>query len=113
MAVKSIKKGIKNKGLSLIHMVYPCPTNFGSRELGTRNAVTMNNWIKDQAAPMGKEKENTVWSTGIYHDASNSRPEFQEVINKSTEKIRRVLFFSLTSSILWFEEQCLQVFTSI
>ena len=88
-AVKSIKKGLQNKGLSLIHMVYPCPTNFGSRELGTRNAVTMNNWIKDQAAPMGKEKENTVWATGIYHDASNSRPDFQEVINKSTEKIRR------------------------
>jgi 2-oxoglutarate ferredoxin oxidoreductase subunit beta len=88
-AVKSIKKGIKNRGLSLIHMVYPCPTNFGSRELGTRNAVTMNNWIKDQAAPMGKEKDNTVWSTGIYHDASNSRPEFQELINKSTEKIRK------------------------
>jgi 2-oxoglutarate ferredoxin oxidoreductase subunit beta len=90
-AVKSIKKGIENKGLSLIHMVFPCPTNFGSRELGTRNAVTMNNWIKDQAAPMGKEKDNTVWSTGIYHDASNSRPDFQEVINKSTEKIRRGL----------------------
>lgn len=88
-AVKSIKKGIENRGLSLIHMVFPCPTNFGSRELGTRNAVTMNNWIKDQAAPMGKEKDNTVWSTGIYHDASNSRPEFQEVINKSTEKIRK------------------------
>lgn len=88
-AVKSIKMGLQNKGLSLIHMVYPCPTNFGSRELGTRNAVTMNNWIKDQAAPMGKEKENTVWATGIYHDASNSRPDFQEVINKSTEKIRR------------------------
>ena len=88
-AVKSIKKGIENRGLSLIHMVFPCPTNFGSRELGTRNAVTMNNWIKDQAAPMGKEKDNTVWSTGIYHDASNSRPDFQEVINKSTEKIRK------------------------
>ncbi len=88
-AVKSIKKGIENRGLSLIHMVFPCPTNFGSRELGTRNAVTMNNWITDQAAPMGKEKDNTVWSTGIYHDASNSRPDFQEVINKSTEKIRK------------------------
>jgi len=90
-AVKSIKKGIQNKGLSLIHMVYPCPTNFGSRELGTRNAVTMNNWIKDKAAPMGKEKDSTVWATGIYYDASNSRPEFQEDILRSTEKIRRGL----------------------
>lgn len=90
-AVKSIKKGIQNRGLSIIQMIYPCPTNFGSRELGTRDAVTMNNWIKDQAAPMGKEKANTTWSTGIYHDASNSRPEFQEVINISTEKIRRGL----------------------
>jgi 2-oxoglutarate ferredoxin oxidoreductase subunit beta len=90
-AVKSIKKGIENRGLSIIQMVYPCPTNFGSRELGTRNAVTMNNWIKDQAAPMGKEKENTVWATGIYYDASNSRPEFQEVIIQSNEQIRRGL----------------------
>lgn len=89
--VTSIKKGIENKGLSLIHIIYPCPTNFGSRELGTRKAVTMKNWIKDQAAPMGKEKENTVWATGIYHDASNSRPEFQEAINKSTENIRKGL----------------------
>jgi len=88
-AVDSIKKGIQNNGFSLIHIVYPCPTNFGSRELGTRDQVTMYNWIKDKAAPMGEENEETVWATGIYYDASNSRAEFSEDIHRNIEKIRR------------------------
>ncbi|KKL19321.1 hypothetical protein LCGC14_2466640 [marine sediment metagenome] len=90
-AVESIKKGIENRGLSLIHMVFPCPTNFGSRELGTRNPIVMNNWIKNQSAPMGQEKENTVWATGVYYDASNSRPEFSEEMNRNNERIRRTV----------------------
>lgn len=88
-AVESIKKGIENKGFSLIHMIYPCPTNFGSRELGTRDTVKMYNWIKEKAAPLGEEKKDTVWATGIYYDASNSRPEFSESIHRNVEKIRR------------------------
>lgn len=88
-AVESIKRGIQNRGLSLIHMVYPCPTNFGSRELGTRDTLQMYKWIESKAAPLGKEKEDTVWATGVCHDASNSRPEFSESIHKNIEKIRR------------------------
>ncbi len=88
-AVESIKKGIQNRGFSLIHMVYPCPTNFGSRELGTRNPLSIYRWIESKAAPLGEEKEDTVWATGVYYDASNSRPEFSENIRKNIEKIRR------------------------
>lgn len=88
-AVESIKKGIQNRGLSLIHMAYPCPTNFGSRELGTRNTLKMYEWIASRAAPIGEEKEDTVWATGIYHDESNSRPEFSESIRRNIDQIRR------------------------
>ncbi|GBE02616.1 2-oxoglutarate oxidoreductase subunit KorB [bacterium BMS3Bbin06] len=90
-AVESIKQGIHNRGFSLIHMVFPCPTNFGSRELGTRNTLKIYNWIERQAAPLGEEKDNTVWATGVYHDASNSRPEFSEHIHEKIEKIRRTV----------------------
>ncbi len=87
-AVESIKKGIQNRGLSLIHMVFPCPTNFGSRELGTRDAVTLNNWINEKAAPLGEENPETLWATGVFFDASNSRPEFSESIRRNVETIR-------------------------
>ena len=88
-AVESVKKGIRNRGFSLIHMPYPCPTNFASRELGSRNQVNIYRWIKSHAAPLGKEKVDTIWATGVWHDASNSRPEFSQLVRDSVEKIRR------------------------
>jgi pyruvate/2-oxoacid:ferredoxin oxidoreductase beta subunit len=56
-AVETVKKAILNKGFSLVHMPYPCPTNFASRELGSRNQVNIYRWIKDRAAPWGKKKK--------------------------------------------------------
>ena len=88
-AVETMKKAILNKGFSLVHMPYPCPTNFGSTELGSRNQVNIYRWFKEHAAPLGQEKENTFWACGIWHDASNSRPEFQELVHETVEKIRR------------------------
>jgi 2-oxoglutarate ferredoxin oxidoreductase subunit beta len=88
-AVESIKKGIENPGFSLVHMPYPCPTNFGARELGSRTPVNTLRYILDRAAPMGEENENTVWSTGVWLDESGSRPEFAEHIWSSVEKIKR------------------------
>jgi 2-oxoglutarate ferredoxin oxidoreductase subunit beta len=88
-AVETIKKAIGNIGFSLVHMPYPCPTNFGSRELGSRNQVNIYRWIQDHAAPLGQEKEDTFWATGIWLDNSNSRPEFHEFIWETVEKIRR------------------------
>jgi len=88
-AVESVKRGIQNRGFSLIHMPYPCPTNFASRELGSRNQVNIYRWIKSHAAPLGKEKADTIWATGVWHDAINSRPEFSQLVRDSVEKIRR------------------------
>lgn len=88
-AVESVKKAIQNPGFSLVHMPYPCPTNFAARELGSRNAVNIYNWIKKQAAPLGEEKPDTVWATGVWHDTSGSRPEFGDHIWSTVNKIRR------------------------
>ena len=89
IAVESVKKGILNKGFSLIHMPYPCPTNFGARHLGTRKPPDIYRWILSHTAPRGSEKEDTFWATGIWHDASNSRPEHSQLIHEMTERIRR------------------------
>lgn len=88
-AVETVKQAILNRGFSLVHMPYPCPTNFGSRELGSRNQVNIYRWIKERAAPLGQEKKDTIWATGIWHDASNSRPEFSQLVHETVEKIRR------------------------
>ena len=88
-AVESMKKAILNKGFSLVHMPYPCPTNFAARELGSRDQVNIYRWIKAHAASLGLEQNDTIWSTGIWLDASNSRPEFHEFIWEAVDKIRR------------------------
>ena len=88
-AVESIKKAILNRGFSLVHMPYPCPTNFASRHLGSRNQVDIYRWIKERSAPLGQEKPETLWATGIWHDASNTRTEFSELIWNTVDKIRR------------------------
>lgn len=87
--VETVKKAIRNTGFSLVHMPYPCPTNFGSRELGSRNQVNMYRWIEKHAAPLGQEKADTIWATGIWHDASHTRPEFSQWVHEAVEKIRR------------------------
>jgi 2-oxoglutarate ferredoxin oxidoreductase subunit beta len=87
--VKSLKKAVQNNGFSLVHTVFPCTTNFAKNALGSRNAVNIFRWVKDHAAPMGEEKHNTLWRTGIYHDASNSRPEFSAALRDSVAEIQR------------------------
>jgi 2-oxoglutarate ferredoxin oxidoreductase subunit beta len=86
--VESLKKAVQNNGFSLVHTVFPCTTNYAKNALGSRNAVNIFNWIRDHAAPMGEETEDTIWSTGIYYDASNSRPEFSELMRQKTQEIQ-------------------------
>lgn len=86
--VETTKKALGNNGFSLVHVVYPCTTNFGKNALGSRNAVNILRWIRDHAAKMGEEKEDTLWRTGIYHDASNSRPEFSQAMREKTAEIQ-------------------------
>lgn len=85
--VETTKKALRNDGLSLVHVVFPCPTNFGKNALGSRKPTAMFNWIKDHAAPMGEEKEDTIWGTGILHDASNTRPEFSRMMREKVAEI--------------------------
>lgn len=89
--VKTLKKALQNDGFSLVHCVFPCITNFGKNALGSRNTVSMFNWIKNHAAPLGKADDNPdiFWRTGIYHDASNSRPEFAQAMRDRTAEIQR------------------------
>ena len=89
--VDTCKKALLNNGFSLVHCVFPCITNFGKNALGSRNAVNMFNWIKNQAAPLGEQEDNPeiFWRTGIYHDASNSRTEFSQSVREQTAEIQR------------------------
>jgi 2-oxoglutarate ferredoxin oxidoreductase subunit beta len=87
--VESCKKALQNNGFSLVHCVFPCITNFGKNALGSRNTVNMFNWIKNRAAPLGEEKEDTIWRTGIYHDVSNTRPEFSQMMRDKVSEIQR------------------------
>ena len=41
-AVESMKQAVENKGFSLVHVIYPCVTNFGGRALGTRRSLGLN-----------------------------------------------------------------------
>ena len=87
-AVKTVKKAILNKGFSLVHMPYPCPTNFAARELGSRSQVNIFRWIKEHSAPLGQERPETIWATGIWHDARGSRPEFSQLVWGAVDKIK-------------------------
>ncbi len=88
IAVESIKKAIENPGFSLVHMPYPCPTNYGAREIGNRVPVNSWRYIMERTKPLGQEDEKTVWATGIWLDESGSRPEFGEHIWANVNKIK-------------------------
>jgi 2-oxoglutarate ferredoxin oxidoreductase subunit beta len=87
--VETLRKALRNDGLSLVHVVFPCTTNFGKNALGSRNPVNIFRWIKSHATPLGEENEDTIWRTGIYHDARNSRPEFSQMMREKVAEIQR------------------------
>jgi 2-oxoglutarate ferredoxin oxidoreductase subunit beta len=87
--VESCRKALQNDGFSLIHVPYPCTTNFANNALGSRNAVNIFRWIRDHSAPLGQEKEDTIWATGVYHDQSNKREEFSKVVWGKVNEIQR------------------------
>jgi 2-oxoglutarate ferredoxin oxidoreductase subunit beta len=88
--VQSMKRAIQNKGFSLVHVVYPCITNYANTALGSRNAVTMFRWIIDHSCRMDEEqKKDTIWRTGVYHDTSNSRLDFATLMKNKLEEIQR------------------------
>jgi 2-oxoglutarate ferredoxin oxidoreductase subunit beta len=78
-----------NRGFSLVHMPHPCVTNFAMKHLGSRVPVEIFRWFKKHTVPLGQETPETIWAIGIWLDASNSRPEFSELVWGATDKIRR------------------------
>jgi len=90
--VDTMKRALQNKGFSLIHVVFPCITNFASTALGTRDTITIFRWIKDHSSRLDEEpKEDTIWRTGICHDASNSRLDFATLVRNKKNEIQRRL----------------------
>jgi 2-oxoglutarate ferredoxin oxidoreductase subunit beta len=87
--VESLTKALQNDGLSLVHVVFPCTTNFGKNALGSRKPIDIFNWIKNRSAPMGEETEDTIWKTGILHDASNTRPEYSQMMRDKIAEIQK------------------------
>jgi 2-oxoglutarate ferredoxin oxidoreductase subunit beta len=89
--VESAKKALQNKGLSLIHVIYPCVTNFSDRALGTRNPKAMQTWIKEHTYRLHDQvpQGEISFRTGIYLDASNTRQEFADRLFEFTRNIQR------------------------
>jgi len=88
--VETFKKALKNRGFSLVHVIFPCITNFANTHLGVRDTVKMFNWIREHAKRLDEEPdENTIWRTGIYYDASNTRIEFSRLMRENLLRIQR------------------------
>jgi 2-oxoglutarate ferredoxin oxidoreductase subunit beta len=89
--VESAKKALLNKGMSLIHVIYPCVTNFSDRALGTRNPKAMQAWIKEHTYRLhDKVPDGEIsFRTGIYLDASNTRQEFADRLFEFTRNVQR------------------------
>lgn len=90
--VESMRQALQNKGFSLVHVIYPCPTNFANQALGTRDQIKIFRWIKAHACRLDeKPKEDTIWRTGVYHDESNSRRDFATVLRNKLQELQRRL----------------------
>ncbi len=88
--VDSMRRALLNKGFSLVHVIFPCVTNFASSALGSRDPIKIFRWIKDRACPLDQEpNDDTIWRTGVYHDASNSRLDFATAIQEKTKELQR------------------------
>jgi len=89
-AVESIKQAIEVKGFSLVHIVYPCVTNFGGKALGSRKPVSFYRWMQERTNPSPEKKiEGISFKTGIYHKTLESRPEFSEQMRNFTETVQK------------------------
>jgi len=79
--INSIKKGIQNKGFSMIEIISQCPTQYGRRnKLGDANE--MMEWLRDnsvtkaKAEKMSHEELKGKFIVGELHSATG--PEFSE-----------------------------------
>ena len=89
-AVESLKRAIQNRGFSLVHMPFPCITNFAGRALGTRKPVEVYRWFKEHTGTRAAGRPgDIVFQTGVFFDASNSRPEYSELVRNNVAAVQR------------------------
>ncbi|MFH1486157.1 MAG: thiamine pyrophosphate-dependent enzyme [Chloroflexota bacterium] len=89
-AVDAIGKAILNKGFSLVHMPFPCVTNFAERALGTRNPVEVYRWFKEHTSRLyDQESSEMLFRTGVYYDGSSRRPEFACELRRRVAEVQR------------------------
>ena len=89
-AVESIKKAIGNKGFSLVHIIYPCITNFGGAALRTRDPEKVYEWFSKLTRPAGENigEDEFAFHTGVFYDNSNGKSEHSEGIRGLTDRVR-------------------------
>lgn len=89
-AVESIKQAINTKGFSLVHIVYPCVTNFAGKALGSRKPVVAYRWLQERSNPAPDAAvEGITFHTGVYYQAAESRPEFATELRRLTADVQR------------------------
>lgn len=89
-AVESIKQAIQFKGFSLVHVVYPCITNFAGKALGSRKPVVAYRWLTERTNPEPAAAiDGITFQTGIYYQAAAGRPEFSEQMRNFTAAVRK------------------------
>ncbi|HWR31192.1 MAG TPA: thiamine pyrophosphate-dependent enzyme [Negativicutes bacterium] len=87
-AVESIKQAIRFKGFSLVHIIYPCVTNYFSKALGTRDPEVACRWLTERTNPK-TEIEGLTIKTGIYPVTDGNRLEFSEQMQQITQAVQR------------------------
>ncbi|WP_456472328.1 2-oxoacid:ferredoxin oxidoreductase subunit beta [Methanocaldococcus sp.] len=85
--VRSIKKGIKKKGLAFIEVVSQCYTYFGRLNKFKSN-VDLLNWIKNNSIPINKAKnmENLEGKIIVGEFLDIEKPEYTEEVYKLIER---------------------------
>lgn len=88
--VKIVKMALANDGFSFVHIRFPCVQNFGASALGSRDPLYNMEWIHDHTKGRTDDGEKTdfAWTTGIKHDASNSRPEYSKILRDLNTRVR-------------------------
>ena len=88
--VASIKKALQFKGFSLVHIIYPCITNFAGKALGSRKPVVAYRWLEERTNPKPEDNLTGItFKTGIYYEAEQ-RQEFAEQMREFTLAVKKV-----------------------
>ncbi len=86
-----IKKGIQNKGFSVIEVMVPCPTSYGRKNKFPK-IIDMYEWLKDtcisqaRAKKLSPEELESKIVTGIFKD--ESRIEFTENYRNFCQRVK-------------------------